>query len=326
MYFSTRENNVENKILAWLDRLFRANFLLSAECNKQKTFDGALNTWFLCIRDLSEIECGGILNRRRNPLFINENDYSLPITVPHDGDVRFQKNRSETKCDPDGFLVEFGNIAYEFWQPKRNKLCVLKVSMESVRSRLGAVGRLSALAFAGTKSVGSHLIEAAKNVIARFSEIKRATRKIAGQYLHLLLCLSVGNDERIPRGYSSDMRANHLQNALQCINENLAYLKLTSGIIAKRCGIYQRYLQQLFSETGYSVASYLRKMRLPRRHEALKSVNASDSKAAIALIWAFYDHPQFCKNHHKQFGCTPSETRKHSQHVLASQNIITVLN
>jgi AraC-like DNA-binding protein len=286
---------------------------LSAECHNEAEFEGTLNSWSLGILGLSEMKCDGVLYHRRRTHFANEKDSSLLITIPHKGDVHFKQSSRDTKCAPGGFLVERGDMPYEFWHGKRNKLWVLKVPTASVRSRLGATDRLGALTFDATEGVGSFFVGAVRNTIQCVDQINDIARDVAGQQLLDLLCLAMRSDDRILDSASSTIRAAHLQRAEQFIRDNLANPNLNSQLVAESCGISLRYLQRLFAENDHSIVGYIRDKRLTRCDEALKMVNDTATVANIAYKWGFYDQAQFCKHYRNRFGCTPTDTRKMSR-------------
>lgn len=318
MKYSTSNCSAADKNRVWAQTLSETYFPLSAECHNVSEFQGTLSSWSLGILGLSVMECDGVLYHRKRSHFANEKDSSLLITIPHKGDVHFKQASRDTRCGPGGFLVERGDMPYEFWHGKRNKLWVLKVPTTSVRSRLGATDRLGALTFDGTSGVGAYFMGAVRNTIACIDEINDAGRDMAGQHLLDLLCLSMRSDDRILDSQSSTIRAAHLQRAEQYIRDNLASPNLNSQLVAESCGISLRYLQQLFTENDHSITGYIRDKRLTRCDEALKSANDASSVATIAHRWGFYDHAQFCKHYKIRFGCTPTDTRRKSRREAAA--------
>ncbi len=313
MHFSTNQHEGLDKNEVWAKTLSETYFPLAAECHNASEFQGQLKSWSLGVIGLSEMECDGVLYRRRNNHFANENDNSLLITIPHKVDVNFHQASRDTKCGPGGFLVERGDMPYEFWHGKRNKLWVLKVPTASVRSRLGATDRLGALTFDATTGVGSFFVGAVRNAIECIDNINHAARDMAGQHLLDLLCLTMRSDDRILDCSSSTIRSAHLQRAEQFIRDSLANPNLNSQLVAESCGISLRYLQRLFAENDHSIVGYIRDKRLTRCDEALKMVNDTSTVANIAYKWGFYDQAQFCRHYRNRFGCTPTDTRKKSR-------------
>ncbi|MBZ8119273.1 helix-turn-helix domain-containing protein [Roseovarius sp. LXJ103] len=310
MYFSTAEFTAPDKSDVWARKLSETYFSLEAECHNAAEFQGELKSWSLGVMGLSEMECDGVLYHRRREHFAKEQDASLLITIPHKGDVHFKQAARDTKCGPGAFLVERGDMPYEFWHAKRNRLWVLKVPTASVRSRLGATDRLGSLTFDATGGVGSYFVGAVRNTIECIDMIADAGRDMAGQHLLDLLCLSMRSDDRILDSNSSTIRAAHLQRAEQYIRDNLANPNLSSQLVAESCGISLRYLQRLFAETDNSIVGYIRDKRLTRCDEALRMVGETSTVANIAYKWGFYDQAQFCKHYRKRFGCTPTDTRR----------------
>ena len=313
MRFSTGTCSAVDKNRVWAQTLSKTYFPLSAECHNVNEFQGTLHSWSLGLLGLSEMECDGVLYHRKRSHFANEKDSSLLITIPHKTDVHFKQAARDTKCGPGGFLVERGDMPYEFWHGARNKLWVLKVPTTSVRARLGQTDRLGALTFDGTTGVGAYFMGAVRNTIRCIDDITDAGRDMAGQHLLDLLCLSMRSDDRILDSQSSTIQAAHLQRAEQFIRDNLANPKLSSQLVAESCGISLRYLQQLFTESEHSITGYIRDKRLTRCHEALSIPHDTTSVAGIALKWGFYDHAQFCKHYKTRFGCTPTETRRQTR-------------
>jgi AraC-like DNA-binding protein len=313
MYFSTAACAEMDKNQVWAQTLSETYFPLSAEFNNDSEFEGTLKSWSLGNLGMSEMECDGVLYHRKRSHFANEKDCSLLITIPHKGDVHFKQSSRDTRCSPGGFLVERGDMPYEFWHGKRNKLWVLKVPTASVRSRLGATDRLGALTFDATQGVGSFFVGAVRNTIQCVDKINDIARDLAGQQLLDLLCLAMRSDDRILDSSSSTIRAAHLQRAEQFIRDNLANPNLNSQLVAESCGISLRYLQRLFAESDHSIVGYIRDKRLTRCDEALRLANGTSTVANIAYKWCFYDQAQFCKHYRNRFGCTPTDTRKKSR-------------
>jgi AraC-like DNA-binding protein len=318
MLFSTdrHENADKNKI--WSQTVSEAYFPLSVECRNPQSFRGTLQSWALGLVGLSEMACDGVMYRRNKGHFTEEKDNSLLITIPHQVDVHFQQAARHTSCGPGGFLVEQGDMPYEFSHNSRNRLWVLKVPTASVQSRLGPTARLGALTFDARSGIGSYFVGSVRNTIENIDTINGAAREMAGQHLLDLLCLSMRSDDRILDSTSSTIRAAHLQRAEQFIRDNLENPNLNSRVVAESCGISLRYLQELFAENEYSVVGYIRDKRLTRCHETLKMVHDTSTMAQIANKWGFYDQAQFCRHYRNRFGCTPSETRKQRRKEVAA--------
>lgn len=288
-------------------------FPLDTTFNTPDTFQGDLDTWSLGIVGLSHMRCDGVLYKRHKRHFLNEVDSSLLITIPRLGDVGFSQNARKTTCSPGAFLVERGDLPYEFWHAQTNELLVLKVPSESVRARIGPTDRLGALSFDATQGVANYFLEVVKTTAEHVGDLDESARTAAGMHILDLLCLSIRKDDRVLDSNMSSIRAAHLHRAEQFIRNNLRREDLSSGLVAEACNVSLRYLQQLFLDADKSISGFIREKRLVRAHEDLRVQDTSTTVAEIAHKWGFSDQSQFNKAYRAQFGCTPTDTRKGSK-------------
>ena len=285
-------------------------FPLEAKMTDEQSFSGDLDTWDLGIIGLSQMRCDGILYKRHKRHFLEEVDSSLLITIPRIGDVGFSQNERQATCAPGGFLVERGDLPYEFWHAQTNELLVLKVSSESVRARIGPTDRLGALSFDGTQGVANYFLDVVQTTAAHVGDLDETARTAAGMHILDLLCLSIRKDDRVLDSNMSSIRAAHLHRAEQFIRNNLSNEDLSSSHVAEACNVSLRYLQQLFLDANKSISGFIREKRLVRSHEDLSVRGDRTTVAQIAYKWGFSDQSQFNKAYRAHFGCTPTDTRK----------------
>lgn len=309
-----RDKAVNNRLTArqWQDVVSNTFFPLETTMVEDQSFTGALNTWNLGIVGLSHMRCDGILYKRHKRHFLDEVESSLLITIPKLGNVGFNQNARTATCSPGEFLVERGDLPYEFWHEQTNELLVLKVSSESVRARIGPTDRLGALSFDGTEGVANYFLDMVKTTARHVDVLDEAARAAAGKHILDLLCLAIRNDDRVLDSNTSSIRAAHLHRAEQFIRNNLSNEDLSSSLVAEACNVSLRYLQQLFLGEDRSISGFIREKRLIRAREDL-SVETATTIAEIAHRWGFSDQSQFNKAYRAQFGCTPTATRKSAQ-------------
>ncbi len=296
----------------WQGAVSDTFFPLETTMAEQESFDGSMSTWSLGIVGLSQMRCDGILYKRHKRHFLDEVESSLLITIPRLGNVGFNQNARQATCSPGEFLVERGDLPYEFWHEQTNELLVLKVSSESVRARIGPTDRIGALSFDGTQGVANYFLDTVKTTAQHVDVLDEAARAAAGKHILDLLCLAIRKDDRVLDSNMSSIRAAHLHRAEQFIRNNLSNEDLSSSIVAEACNVSLRYLQQLFLGADKSISGFIREKRLVRAREDL-SVEAATTIAEIAHRWGFSDQSQFNKAYRAQFGCTPTETRKAAQ-------------
>ena len=305
---------MNNRLTAtqWQAAVSDTFFPLETQMVEEQSFSGGLDTWSLGILGLSQMHCDGILYKRNKRHFLEEVESSLLITIPRLESVGFSQNNRQATCVPGEFLVERGDMPYEFWHEQTNELLVLKVPSESVRARIGPTDRLGALSFDGTHGVANFFLDVVKTTAAHVDLLDEAARTAAGMHILDLLCLAIRSDDRVLDSNMSSIRAAHLHRAEQFIRNNLNNENLSSGLVAEACNVSLRYLQQLFLDADKSISGFIRAKRLVRAQEDLK-VQGVTTIAEIAHRWGFSDQSQFNKAYRAQFGCTPTETRKAEQ-------------
>ncbi|MFB2550498.1 AraC-like ligand-binding domain-containing protein [Ensifer soli] len=295
---------------AWQAAVTETYFPLDTDYRSRREFSGVLETWNLGLIGVSKMRCGGVSYRRHRRHFLNERDASLLITVPETSEVHFSQGSRTVACAPGGFIVERGDAPYEFWHGRPNALWVLKVPSASVRSRIGATERLSALSFDATRGVAALFLDTVRTTIGHIDEIDAAAREMMGRHILDMLCLSIVSDERVLNSSVSSIRAGHLHRAEQYIRDNLKDPALGPQAVAEACGISLRYLQGLFQDSDASIVGFIRDSRLDHCAEELMSATNTATIAEIAYRWGFADQSQFSKHYRARFGRSPSDTRR----------------
>ena len=205
----TLKDSSANKRLTatqWQAAVSDTFFPLETQMVEDQSFSGDLDTWSLGIVGLSQMRCDGILYKRNKRHFLEEVESSLLITIPRLENVGFSQNNRQATCAPGEFLVERGDMPYEFWHEQTNELLVLKVSSESVRARIGPTDRLGALSFDGTQGVANYFLDVVKATAAHVDLLDEAARTAAGMHILDLLCLSIRSDDRVLDSNMSSIR------------------------------------------------------------------------------------------------------------------------
>jgi AraC-like DNA-binding protein len=105
-----------------------------------------------------------------------------------------------------------------------------------------------------------------------------------------------------------------LRQARAYIEANLSDPTLDTERVAAHCHVSKRYLQAVFAESGHTVNSTIREMRLQRCRTALRShALHRQSVAHLAMHWGFSDLPYFCRVYKARFGQSPGQDRSHTR-------------
>jgi AraC-like DNA-binding protein len=98
--------------------------------------------------------------------------------------------------------------------------------------------------------------------------------------------------------------------AMQIIALHLADPDLSPRQVAESAGISLRYLQQLFEAMGENAKHHIRRRRLERCFEDLRSpLYAALSIAEISFRWGFNDSAYFSRIFKQAYGVSPSQHR-----------------
>ncbi|MCC7412482.1 MAG: helix-turn-helix domain-containing protein [Gammaproteobacteria bacterium] len=129
-----------------------------------------------------------------------------------------------------------------------------------------------------------------------------------------VICLAA--DEAL-RGLGSGVtapdaqRGQALERVRTYILANLSNPGLNTILLARSCGMSVRYLHALFEGSGWTVASWIRELRLQKCRIALRDSRLSGrSIAEIALAWGFNDPGHFSRLYKNRFKCLPREDRR----------------
>ncbi len=131
------------------------------------------------------------------------------------------------------------------------------------------------------------------------STIKRITLELVTS------CLGHSLDH-MPNGLSQQ----YLRGAQNYILDNLQDENMTPGNIAHANRISVRYLHMIFEQTGQTVSSWIREMRLQRCRDSLESGRTESSRVSdIAYQWGFNDASHFSRAFKNRFGVSPKQFR-----------------
>lgn len=292
----------------WQEAVSRAYFPLDTECSDRQTFRGALDIWPLGPIAVTRIRCDGVLYRRRARHLSNERESSILISIPSRARVTFRQFARQAQCPPGGFVIERSDAPYEYWHQEQDTQWVIKLSMDSIRARIGDMERFVALSVDARQGMASYFMAGLRNAIDHLDVLEGAARQSTGQHLLDVLCLALRDDERVITSESSTVQAAHLDRAQDFIRRNLKRHDLSPQDVADYCGISLRYLQRLFADKGQSASGHIRDCRLARCHEDLLA-GGPETLSQIAYRWGFADHAQFSRHYRNRYGHPPSQTR-----------------
>lgn len=310
--YSTVATAPPERTAQWSTIIADTYFPLHLTYRDPDTFQGQLERRSAGPVSLSRLRTEpGQYERRSGDIRQGETEDYL-ITIPRMAPVLFHQLGRDVTCDPGGFLLERGDEPYRFSYKTRNDLLVMKVTRSALTERLRQPDRFCAMVFNGKDALGGLFVETVRRVHAMsrdFMSRDFSASSVLGRQLVELLALTLDRQAESDGGASTLVRATHLERAKSVINGKLSDPGLSPEMVARTCGISKRYLHDLFSESGTSVAQYIRECRLHAARDMLQ-LPGNVSLAMISYQMGFGDQSQFSRQFRAMFGQTPSSYRK----------------
>lgn len=288
----------------WNSVIAEAYFPLRLTFRDPARFRGRLSLRRVGAVSLSRLETDALAYERGPGQIARQGDEDFLITIPRLAPVEFAQLGREVSCAPGAFLVERGNEPYRCAYGAANTLGVLKVSRGVLAERIRQPDRFCAQQFDASGGVGALFATMAR--AAMDEDVTGAGADLVGRHLVELLALALS--ERAETEGLSAVRAAHLRRADAVIRRDLLDPGLGPEHVARACGISKRYLHDIFSADGRSVAREIREARLRGAREAVAAPGEL-SLAEIAYRFCFSDQAQFSRLFRQAFGMSPSGYR-----------------
>lgn len=293
----------------WTKSVTETLFPLTAEIRDPSRFSGSLRQWDLQTTSLSHFLTDGVFYKRERHHLKRVLDEELLITFALRSEAEFSQNAVALKFKKDEFILQRGNIPYEFGHADANELLVLKVKAGDLGRQVRSVDRFTTLNFDASRGMGRLLLDTLRTLPERLTQTDPLVHRRLGTYLIDLLGLTLEADDRILSSNETTVKRAHLARIEHYIRQNLQERSLSPETIAAGCGISVRYLHDLFNSNGKTVSRWIRELRLKAAHDQISDLSRRETIAEIAYRWGFGDQAQFSRHYKVHFGETPRETR-----------------
>ena len=244
---------------------------------------------------------------RRLPQHCDRAPAEILVSVPLTQAIEFEQLGRRIHCPVGRFLLEYSNAPYEFRNRECADMWVLKVPEAMLQSRVGSVTRFCAMEFDALEGVG-RLFRDYVDLLGRSADVAEPKFQalMASQCADLLAAV-LENDPRIVCSSNSAVKGAHMERIEQFIRQNFADPDLSPQKVASACRISVRYLHLLFGESGRTLSSWVRELRLNAAYEQFQRGMPGVSIAQTAYQFGFNDHAQFSNSFRKHFGRSPRE-------------------
>ena len=306
---ATGKGSESDSVAAWQRTISETFYHQDVLAGHEGTFRADLSVWNLGDVSLSHIKSSPVTYRRRGRYIASHVEKYHLMTIPLAGDLFFEQQAIQSRCQPRCLLAERGDLPYELHQPGVNELVVLKVPESLLNMRLPRGKTFTGRTIGIPGGIAGLFIDLVQSVVSNADALEPSHYPlVSGQLLDLLgLTLSAG-DSALESSESSVKDA-HFRRIMMAVRRQLFDVKLSPVAIAAQCGISVRYLHRLFASKGTSLGRWIREERLLAGDDALRNPCSHESIAMIAHRLGFADQPQFCRHYKRRFGRTPSDTR-----------------
>jgi AraC-like DNA-binding protein len=299
---ATGEGSESDSVVAWQrtisDTFYRQDVLAAPE----GTFRGDLSAWTIGDLSLSHIKSSPVTYRRRGKHIVPHVEKYHLMTIPLAGELFFEQQAIQSRCQPRCLLAERGDLPYELHQPGVNELVVLNTRLPRGKmftgQTIGMPGGIAGL-----------FIDLVQSVVSNVGALEPSHYSVVSGQLLDLLGLTLAAGDSAFESSESSVKDAHLRRIMVAVRRQLFDAKLSPVTIAAQCGISVRYLHRLFASKGTSLGRWILEERLLASDASLRNPRSRESIATIAHRLGFADQPQFCRHYKKRFGRTPSDTR-----------------
>lgn len=301
----------------WSNEVASLFFEMEIDDVMPDSFVGAARFWDIGEFRLSRFGSSAATYRRLRK-HCDSKEAQILISVPLVGTVEFEQFGRQIRCEPGSFLLEHSDAPYEFRYGERSDMWVVKVPEGMLQRRVGNISRFCAMCYDAKDGAGKLFYDYLR-LMAHHAALGRAVlgeakfqNLLASQCADLLAAV-LESDPRILHSSGSAIKGAHLARIENYIKSHLSDADLSPEKVAGVCSISVRYLHLLFSESGRTLSSWIRELRLDAAHELLQRGGARVTVAQTAYQLGFSDHAQFSNAFRKQFGRSPSDVLRESR-------------
>lgn len=243
--------------------------------------------------------------RGRSEISSDSNDY-LGVLYQKSGSTLCKSDGARLKVGPSEISVWHSGRQLSFEMPERfDKLCIV-IPIARIEGVLHDVEAYEGLHLSADSNLalllGSYLSTLTDRVMTRNDNTPFDTIDVTLELLGAAFRAQRQPSTTAPRDQLFARIGRYIEGRLQDA-------ELSPQKIAEDNGISVRYLYQLFSLKGMTVAGWVRTRRLARCRADLDAANAYTSITEIAYKWGFNDSAHFSRLFKVSFGMSPTMYR-----------------
>jgi AraC-like DNA-binding protein len=310
--YTTKDAPSNEAGAAWREVVASIFFDMELDLLHSEAFEGQAQCWDFGDLRLTRFESSAVRYQRLRR-HCDGNEPQILVSVPLASTIEFEQLGRQIRCEPGQFLLEHSDAPYEFRYGERSDMWVLKVPEAMLQSRTGSASRFCAMQFNASEGVGK-LFRDYLALMAQHAAIADPRfQALMGMQFTDLLGAVLEADPRVMQSSGSAVKSAHLARIEHFVRQNLTDFEMSPERVAGACNISVRYLHLLFKESGRTLSSWVRELRLQSAYELLQRGAVGVSVAQTAYQMGFNDHAQFSNAFRKQFGRSPSDVLREAR-------------
>ncbi len=317
--YSTNEVHPRDRIAYWVDVATKGFVRHEFRSNIGSAFQGSVRVGSLAALGVATFVCDAaeVCRSARDVARADSDDLLLCLQLSGRS-VRCQDGR-EAVNDAGSFLLLDTRRPFTISFEARASTISFKIPRELLEARLGSVSAMTARAISSQEPIAALTSGFLAMLPAYIDALDiQSAQKVADDALDLIaLAFSKENDQN--GATLSSARTLALLRLKSAVDAGLCDPELRPGAVAAAAGVSVRYANALLSNEGTSLARYVQDRRLERCRRALGDpAHAHRTIGEIAYSWGFSDLSHFGRRFKAEYGCSPSDYRRHVREHLRS--------
>lgn len=233
------------------------------------------------------------------------------VLIQRAGNSQIEQDGRSVLMRPGQFAVCDSTRAYSMILPTGFHHEVIQVPGALLRACISRTDRLTARAIDGTRGLGKFFLDMVETCRDPSAELTLMQAEGVSRSLVNLLAIALDSTLLGEGKVPTNLEVYHLQRIKAVLERRLFDDGLTVEDVAREVKLSARYVQQLFSASGITVANWIWHQRLQSARQMLGSVAANGATITeIAHSVGFKDSAHFSRKFKEAFDCSPREYRK----------------
>ncbi|WP_374596492.1 helix-turn-helix domain-containing protein [Sphingosinicella sp.] len=305
------DQGASNGFAAFESDFCRSRFQVEAQRKFGGDFSWCWRSQLLGDLQVTNMACDPVAVRRSQKSILNSSANGYFVTLQLSGNGCIVQNDRCTELRPGDFTIIDGDKPYSIDFAMPVERIILKIPRSFISHRQDLINGLLCMPFDGAKGINKIFKDFLIGLFACCEEIEQSQLNVLS--LSLINIFSLTVEASYCGGGHSDL-STHQDGLLRRIKDyieiRLADPELSIEAIAASHQITSRYLHMLFSQTGSTVATWIRDRRLERckadfENPALLKKTISET----CYSWGFNDLAYFSRTFKLKYGRSPREVR-----------------